>query len=60
MRAGPRRRAPVDLLPTSPPGYYKCRTIDAPLVHRFVRMYGGRAQLPSATWCLIDPLPVRP
>lgn len=45
------------LPPTSPPGYYKCRTIDAPLVRRFVREYGGIAHLPSATWCLIDPLP---
>ena len=27
------------------------------LVRRFVKWYGGRAQLPTATWCLIDPLP---
>ena len=45
------------LPPTSPPGYYKCRTIDAPLVRRFVKGYGGTAHLPNATWCLIDPLP---
>ena len=43
--------------PTSPPGYHKCRTIDAALVRSFVRMYGGRARLPAATWCLIDPMP---
>ena len=42
---------------TSPAGYYKCRTIDAPLVRSFVKWYGGRAKLPTATWCLIDPLP---
>ena len=42
---------------TSPAGYYKCRTIDAPLVRSFVKWYGGRAKFPTATWCLIDPLP---
>ena len=42
---------------TSPAGYYKCRTIDAPLVRSFVKKYGGRAKLPSNAWCLIDPLP---
>ena len=42
---------------TSPAGYYKCRTIDAALVRRFVRTYGGRAHFPSSAWCLIDPLP---
>ncbi len=45
------------LPPTSPAGYHKCRTIDAPLVRRFVKRYGGRAHLPAATWCLIDPMP---
>ncbi len=30
------------------PGYYRCRTIDAPLVGRFVRTYGGRARYPAA------------
>ena len=45
------------LPPTSPAGYHKCRTIDAPLVRLFVKRYGGRAHLPSATWCLIDPMP---
>lgn len=42
---------------TSPAGYHKCRTIDAALVRRFVKTYGGRARIPSTTWCLIDPLP---
>jgi hypothetical protein len=45
------------LPPTSPPGYHKCRTIDAPMVRLFVKRYGGRAHLPAATWCLIDPMP---
>jgi hypothetical protein len=45
------------LPPTSPPGYYRCRTIDAPMVRKFIRRYGGHAHLPSATWCLIDRLP---
>ena len=38
-------------------GYYKCRTIDRTLLSRFVRLYGGRAKTPAASWCLIDPLP---
>ena len=42
---------------TSPAGYHKCRTIDAALVRRFVKTYGGRALYPSSTWCPIDPLP---
>ena len=45
------------LPPTTPPGYHKCRTIDAALVRSFVKAYGGRARFPSAAWCLIDPLP---
>ena len=45
------------LPPTSPAGYHKCRTIDAPMVRLFVKRYGGRAHLPAATWCLIDPMP---
>ena len=35
-----------DLPATSPPGYYKCRTIDAALVRSFVGAYGGRAKFP--------------
>ena len=42
---------------SSPAGYHKCRTIDAALVRRFIKTYGGRAHFPSYTWCLIDPLP---
>ena len=38
-------------------GYYKCRSIDASLLSRFVRLYGGRAKAPAASQCLIDPLP---
>src|SRR5689334_5366438 len=45
------------VLPATQPGYYKCRTLDTALVQRFIRLYGGRAQYPTATWCLIDPLP---
>lgn len=44
------------VLPATQPGFYKCRTIDAPLVARFVQLYGGRAQYPAAT-CPVDPLP---
>jgi hypothetical protein len=44
------------MLPASMPGYYKCRTIDAPLVSRFVQIYGGHARYPS-TYCPIDPIP---
>ena len=44
-------------VPLDRPGYYKCRTIDTTLVQRFVRLYGGTARYPGATWCLIDPLP---
>ena len=44
-------------VPATQPGYYKCRTLDSPLVQRFIRLYGGRARYPSTTWCLIDPLP---
>jgi hypothetical protein len=39
------------------PGYYKCRTVDAALAARFVRLYGGHVRRASATWCLLDPLP---
>ena len=46
-----------NVVPASIPGYYKCHTLDTPLVQRFVRLYGGRARYPSAAWCLIDPLP---
>jgi hypothetical protein len=45
-----------NMVPANLPGYYKCRTLDVPLVTRFVSVYPGRAKLP-ATWCLIDPLP---
>lgn len=48
--------AGCNLVPASMPGFYKCRTIDAPLVTRFVKAYGGKARYPG-TWCLIDPLP---
>lgn len=44
------------VLPASLPGYYACRTIDAPLAARFVRLYGGRARTPG-TWCPVDRLP---
>ena len=44
-------------VPSSQPGYYKCRTIDNALVARFVKVYGGRARYASAGSCLIDPLP---
>lgn len=44
------------VLPASLPGYYDCRTIDAPLATRFVRLYGGRARTPG-TWCPLDQLP---
>ncbi|MET0838798.1 MAG: matrixin family metalloprotease [Marmoricola sp.] len=44
-------------VPSSQPGYYKCRTIDTALVARFVKVYGGRARYASAGSCLIDPLP---
>ena len=46
-----------NLVPVSQPGHYKCRTIDTRLEQRFIAMYGGRARYPSATWCVIDPLP---
>src|SRR3954471_9497300 len=46
-----------NVVPATRPGYYKCRTLDTTLVQRFVRLYGGAARYPSATWCLIDPLP---
>ena len=46
-----------NVVPATQPGYYKCHTLDTPLVQRFVRLYGGRARYPSAAWCLIDPLP---
>lgn len=39
------------------PGAYGCRTIDAPLVSRLVRLYGGTARVAPQGWCLIDPLP---
>lgn len=39
------------------PGAYVCRTIDAPLLARFVRLYGGTARLVPEGWCLIDPVP---
>lgn len=39
------------------PGTYRCRTVDAPLAARLVRLYGGAARLASRGWCLIDPLP---
>ena len=38
-------------------GWYRCRTIDAPLATRFVRLYGGRARLAPTSPCLIDPMP---
>ena len=44
------------VLPATMPGYYKCRTIDSPLLTRFVQIYGGHARTPSA-YCPIDPLP---
>ena len=44
------------MVPDDRPGYYKCRTIDTPLVARFVRMYGGHARLP-ASWCPIEAIP---
>ncbi len=44
-------------VPATLPGYYKCRTIDTPLVRQLIRLYGGRARYPSATWCLIEALP---
>lgn len=42
---------------TEHPGAYGCRTIDAPLASRLVRLYGGTARLAPQGWCLIDPLP---
>lgn len=39
------------------PGAYRCRTIDAPLATRLVRLYGGTTRLAARGWCLIDPLP---
>ena len=44
-------------VPASMAGYYKCHTIDTALVRAFIRLYGGRARYPSATWCLIEALP---
>ncbi len=44
------------MIPAESPGYYKCRTINAALVARFVRIYGGRAKLP-ASLCAIDTIP---
>lgn len=44
-------------VPTSNPGYYRCRTLDVGLVGRFIALYGGTVRYPTATWCLIDPLP---
>jgi hypothetical protein len=44
------------MVPAERPGYYACRTLDAALVRRFVRIYGGRARHP-APWCLIEALP---
>ncbi len=48
--------AGCNAVPTARPGYYQCRTIDAALVTRFVRSYGGRARYP-APWCPIDTIP---
>lgn len=45
------------MVPDAHPGYYRCRTIDAPLVARFVRLYGGRARQPRGAYCLIAALP---
>ena len=45
-----------DMIPAASPGYYRCRTINAALVTRFVRIYGGRAKLP-ASLCQIDTIP---
>ncbi|ROR92205.1 matrixin family metalloprotease [Nocardioides aurantiacus] len=39
------------------PGAYGCRTIDAPLASRLVRLYGGSPRVAPRGWCLIDPLP---
>jgi Matrixin len=44
------------MIPAEAPGYYKCRTINAALVARFVRIYGGRAKYP-APLCQIDTIP---
>lgn len=38
-------------------GWYRCRTIDAPLATRFVQLYGGRARLAPNSPCLIDAMP---
>ena len=38
------------------PGYYMCRTVNGALLHRFVRVYGGRARHPAG-WCPIDKIP---
>lgn len=38
------------------PGYYICRYIDAKLLERHIRVYGGRARQPAAN-CLIEALP---
>ena len=43
MRAGGTGHQRLLPTPTSPLGYYKCRTIDTPLVRRFVKGYGGTA-----------------
>lgn len=40
------------LLAKDRPGYYRCRTIDTPLVSRFISMYGGHARFPAG-WCSI-------
>ena len=45
-----------DMIPSQSPGYYRCRTINAGLLARFVRIYGGRAKLP-ASLCQIDTIP---
>jgi len=47
MRAGGTGHQRLLPTPTSPLGYYKCRTIDTPLVRRFVRGYGGTAYTDS-------------
>lgn len=39
------------------PGYYACRTVDAKLAARFVKIYGGSVRRAPASWCLIAPLP---
>ena len=46
-----------DLAPTSPPGYYKCRTIDAAARRRLRAGCTAAARAIPRTWCLIDPLP---